>query len=126
MQWKVEEHHESRIVGHYLRHVIGVSRSLLHSIKHHGQLLLNGEHVTVRHDIHVGDIIRVELPEETPSPSLKPQSIPIDIVYEDDDVLVINKPPNMASMLQRNIESIRWPMRFSGIIKSITSLIRFI
>ena len=53
--------------------------------------LLDGGNITVKS----GDVIRLEEPE-TKTLELRPENIPLDIVYEDDDVIVVNKPQGMV------------------------------
>lgn len=58
-------------------------------------ILLNGSWAYVNQKISLGDILIITLIEDAASEKIVPQNIPIDIVYEDDDILVVNKPANM-------------------------------
>lgn len=59
-------------------------------------ITLNGQHVTVRAVAHTGDllVIRIEDPQ-TESQHLEPMEGELDVVYEDDEILVVNKPAGL-------------------------------
>jgi 23S rRNA pseudouridine1911/1915/1917 synthase len=60
-----------------------------------GLVLVNGQQVADKYKVKIGD--QVVVTPEGPHPiDLKPEDIPLDIVYEDDDVLVVNKPQGMV------------------------------
>src|SRR5690606_32655692 len=52
--------------------------------------------VTVRAQLKERDQVTIIFPEEETSEYLKPEALPLDIVYEDEDVLVINKPAQLC------------------------------
>lgn len=49
--------------------------------------------------LQAGDILTVRIQEETSSPNIPAVNLPIDIVYEDEDIIVINKAPECRSTL---------------------------
>ena len=59
-------------------------------------ILLNDEHATVRKKVVPGDLLCINLPEEK-SENIHPVNIPLNIIYEDEDILVINKPSNLPT-----------------------------
>ena len=70
----------------------GYSRKLIIDLKKSpAYLTVGGEHVYVTRKLHDGDILTVRLPEETSSENIVASDIALDIVYEDDDLMVINK-----------------------------------
>ena len=74
----------------YLMHVHGTSGSLWRRIKHHGAFTLNGiPAVAARTMLKDGDWIAYDLPIVS---SVIPESLPLSIIYEDDDLLVLDKP----------------------------------
>lgn len=78
---------------------MGISKRMLADIKFGGgDLLINGEHVTVRHVLQEGDKLAILFPPEKVSESLRPEAIPLDILFEDDHVLVLNKQPYLSSI----------------------------
>lgn len=77
----------------------GFSKRLLSKIKFRGgKLELNGFPVTVRAVVKKGDRICVTLPDEKGNDYLIPSDEPIDVLYEDDHVLLIDKPTGVASV----------------------------
>jgi 23S rRNA pseudouridine1911/1915/1917 synthase len=79
-------------VGNYLRS-LGYSRHILVYLKKtENGILVNGEWAYVRTVLREGDILSVYLAPEESSPNIVPVSMPLSIVYEDEDILVINKP----------------------------------
>lgn len=71
------------------------SRNYLKNLVKGGNVLLDGEKAKPSARIHEGDIIDISIPEKI-IPDIIPENIPLDILYEDDDVLVINKPKGMV------------------------------
>ncbi|ART75829.1 RNA pseudouridine synthase [Sutcliffiella horikoshii] len=79
-----------------------ISKAALIDIKFNGGALqVNGSAVTVRYLLHKGDTVEVFFPKEEPSEDLVAEEIPLDIVFEDEYVLVVNKPAGMASIPSR-------------------------
>ena len=82
-----------------------ISKKTTVAIKHRGgELLVNGEPKIVHHVLNEGDEVVVCFPEEKRSSGLVAFSYDLDIVYEDDYLIVINKPAGMPT-----IPSIRYP-----------------
>lgn len=80
----------------------GISKTALTDIKFQGgSILVNGDSKTVRYELVEGDRLTVIFPKEMPSEGIIPQDILLDIIYEDDFLLVINKPPYMSSIPSR-------------------------
>ena len=71
------------------------SRSFLQKLVSSGSVLLNGEPVKSHRKIKPGDAIEIAIPDSTES-SIKAEHIPLDIVYEDEYLLVVNKPHGMV------------------------------
>ena len=58
-------------------------------------ILVNNEWAYVRTPLKVNDIVTIRLLEEAPSEHIVPVALPLDIVYEDEDILLVNKPADM-------------------------------
>lgn len=84
-----------RHISEYLKKNLGFSVSLVARVKF-GGVFLNGECVHMRAMVKNGDEIRVLFPEEK-CESIPPINIPLDVLYEDDYILVVNKPRNMPT-----------------------------
>lgn len=73
----------------------GLTRSALQKLIDNGKVLINGKNAAKNYKLKIGDTIRLSIPEPKELEAL-PQDIPIEIVYEDDDLLVVNKPKGMV------------------------------
>lgn len=85
-----------RRVEDFLRRQGFSSRSLTRLRKTPGGLLLNGRPVRTVDVVREGDLLEAAFPEDSPDSRLAVSSVPVEIVYEDGDLLVYNKPPGMA------------------------------
>ena len=77
----------------------GFSKHILTTMKRaEHAILLNGHPAFGRTVLKEGDVLRILVPEETgdgAEPSIIPVPLPLDILYEDEDILVLNKPADM-------------------------------
>ena len=71
------------------------SRSYLQKISKDGNVLVNGEPKKSSYRLEDGDEVTADLPE-LKSPDIEPENIPLDILYEDDSILMVNKPKGMV------------------------------
>lgn len=72
-----------------------ITRTAAQRLIEQGNILVNGEKKKTAYKVSNGDIITIEK-EESKEIELKAQNIPIDIIYEDDDIIVVNKPKGMV------------------------------
>ena len=72
-----------------------ISRSMLQKLLKDKQVTVNGKAVAKSYLRKEGDCILLEVPEPVEL-DVVPENIPIEIVYEDDDLLVVNKPKGMV------------------------------
>lgn len=72
-----------------------ITRSAVQKLISDGSVTVNGKSVSKNYKVSAGDEIQVTLPEPAEL-SAEPENIPVDIVYEDDDLLVVNKPKGMV------------------------------
>ncbi len=72
-----------------------LSRSGAQKLMESGDVLVNGKAVKKNYKTRLGDQIQVTLPEPQ-EVDIQPEDIPLDIRYEDDDVIVINKPKGLV------------------------------
>lgn len=89
---------DGRMVKGILRGSLQLSYTLLKSLKwRENAILLNGQSVHVNAIVHAGDVVSVALSERTPREDLYCENTAApDIVYEDEDLLVLNKPAGVA------------------------------
>ena len=71
------------------------SRSYLQKIIKDDNVLVNGEPKKSSYRLEDGDEVTADLPE-LKSPDIEPENIPLDILYEDDSILMVNKPKGMV------------------------------
>ena len=72
-----------------------ITRTSAQRLIEDGNILVNGKNVKVSYKIQENDKISVEIPEPKQI-ELKAQDIPIEIIYEDSDIIVVNKPKGMV------------------------------
>ncbi len=72
-----------------------LTRSAVQKLIADENVLVNGTPVAKNYKVRTGDVIEVVIPEPTVM-SAEPQNIPIDVLFEDDDLLVVNKPKGMV------------------------------
>ena len=81
----------------YLAEKLQKTRSAVLKAIEEGRVLLNGKTPSKAGvKISIGDVVTVDIPEPRPI-SAKPQDIPIDVIYEDNDIVVVNKPQGMVT-----------------------------
>lgn len=72
-----------------------ISRTSVQRLIEEGKILVNEKQEKPSYKVNEGDIIKIEK-EDPQEIDLKPQEIPIDIIYEDKDILIINKAKGMV------------------------------
>ena len=77
----------------YLKNRLGLSTSLIGKVKY-DNVILNGTAVHMRALVKNGDVIEITLPDEE-SENIEPIDIPIQIIFEDEYLIAVNKPKNM-------------------------------
>ena len=95
IEYTVPESYDGRKVISYLKGEVKISSRLLRTLKHYEKgITLNGEHIRTVDIIHTGDVLGVDIP--CPDGGIEPIEMPLDILYEDDDLIAINKSPFLA------------------------------
>lgn len=77
-------------------HIEGVSRTKIQAATKADCVLVNGKTTKSNYRVKPLDVITVLLPEPPHEVEILPEDIPLDIVFEDDDVIVINKQPDLV------------------------------
>lgn len=77
-------------------HVENATRTKVQAAIRAGYVLVDGVVARSSHPVAPGEVIHVTLPR-TPPPDVLPEHIPLEIVYEDDHLLVVNKPAGMVT-----------------------------
>lgn len=91
----ISKEDEGRRIEHFLRNK-GYSQQNLATIKRMPKsVLVNGEHYYMNQRLSEGDHLSIVISETKCSEKIPPVNIPLHIVYEDEDIIVINKPAGM-------------------------------
>ncbi|MBU0715171.1 MAG: RluA family pseudouridine synthase [Verrucomicrobia bacterium] len=72
-----------------------LSRARIQALIHDGHVTVNGQVIKEHHKIRPGDVVTLVIPPPVAT-ALIPEAIPLDILYEDADLLVINKPAGLV------------------------------
>lgn len=91
----IEKEYEGYKLSDYLKNQVGLSSRIIRKSLREQRVIINGEAKRARYSLVEGDKLEVIINiKETQD--IEPENIPIDIVYEDDDIIVVNKPPFMV------------------------------
>ncbi len=90
-----EEDKGKRLDKFLVEKLPGLSRSFLQKLTAEGGITLNREPVKNHHKINTSDVVDISVPEPVAS-TIGAEKIPLDIVYEDNELLVVNKPVGMV------------------------------
>lgn len=88
---------EGRQIKSIVRGRLGVSAHQLARAKVAGQLCLDGESVRADHRVSSGQTVSVTLYDDAPDLAIAPENVPVNVLYEDEDLLVIDKPAPLAT-----------------------------
>ncbi|NLY66027.1 MAG: RluA family pseudouridine synthase [Tissierellia bacterium] len=91
----VEEESGERLDVYIADQIEDLSRSFISKLIKKGLILVNGEVKKPKYIVKKGDLIQVDIPERKDLEPY-PEDIPLDIIYEDDDIIVVNKPKGMV------------------------------
>ena len=95
MKYFEVENENKRIDAYLSEKLEDTSRVAIQRLIANGKVLVNGKTTKASYKVQAGD--KIELEEEVPvEVSLKAQDIPLDIIYEDEDMIVVNKPKGMV------------------------------
>ena len=84
-----------RIDAFVSENIDDMSRTMAQKLIDDGKVLVNSKRVKSSYKVETNDIVEVEIPKPTET-TLKAQDIPVPIIYEDDDIIVVNKPKGMV------------------------------
>lgn len=95
LNYHITEDADSLRTEQYLRRRGFSYQNLTQLKKMPESILINGVWSYMRTPLHSGDILTVHIRETESSPNIPPVELPLDIVYEDKDIIVVNKPAGM-------------------------------
>lgn len=100
MIFTITAEQDGRTVLSFLKSTLKISGSALARLKRNERgILANGNHVTVRYILRENDLLYIDEKdsEEDCNEAIAPVNLPINVIYENDDITVVNKPPNMPT-----------------------------
>ena len=98
MEFLVDDVHDGVLLRSFLKGTCGVSSRLLIQLKkRENGITVNGEHATVRRRLCAGDRVVISEKDVVPQDAFTPVSLPFSILYEDEALLVVDKPPGMPT-----------------------------
>ena len=89
-EYKIEEQAGNRIDKVIANLENGISRVAVQRMIDEGNILVNGKKVRTSYKVILGDVITIEK-EEPKEIDILPQEMPLNIIYEDNDILIVNK-----------------------------------
>lgn len=90
--YHITEHDAGKAIDFFLKSH-GFSRHIISGLKTHSQgILINHIHQNTKYHLQTGDLLTVTILEPAPSERIVPVPMELSIVYEDEDILVLNKP----------------------------------
>ena len=93
--YRIRESEEGLRTEQYLRRKGYSYQNLTQLKKMPESILINGVWSYMRTVLHRDDILTVHIKEDGSSPNIPPVKLPLDIIYEDEDIIVVNKPAGM-------------------------------
>ena len=94
--FQVEKEHAGIRIDRYLSdNLEEISRSYLQKLLKEKHITVNEKEIKASYKVQEGDVVSVSVPEPE-EPDILPEEIPLDILYEDDSLMVVNKPKNMV------------------------------
>ena len=89
------EENGTRLDSYLAEELEGISRSYLQKLIGEGLILVNQKTVKANYKVKTGDTLLVQIPEAAPV-DIQPEPMDLDIVYEDSDLLIVNKPVGLV------------------------------
>lgn len=94
-RFEVEEPGGLRIDRYLSEQLPEISRSYLQKVIRDGGVLVSGSPIKANYKVNIGDVIELLLPPAV-EPEIQPEDLPLSILYEDSDVIFVNKPKGMV------------------------------
>jgi 23S rRNA pseudouridine1911/1915/1917 synthase len=101
LRWSINKEDEEKLIKDFLKEQ-AISRTALTDIKFKGgSIFVNGKEENVRYKLKLEDELILYFPPEVPSEGVQGENIALDIIFEDEYLLVVNKPPAMNTIPSR-------------------------
>lgn len=98
MQIIIDQNYDGLLLREFLRQQLRLSTAQITRLKKkENGLTVNERHVTVRYVLKNGDTLNIDISDDATPQNIVPFDAPIDIIYEDEDIIAINKPHGMPT-----------------------------
>ncbi|HHV28634.1 RluA family pseudouridine synthase [Acetivibrio mesophilus] len=130
LKYTVDKETSGKTVKYILKNQLKLSERLIKKLKYQGKILCNQSPVYVNATVCEKDIIEVDLDFDESSMLTEPQDIPIDIIYEDEAFIALNKQPGIVVHPTSShptgtlANAISFHLKKKGIIKKVRPVIR--
>ncbi len=102
LEYKIKDDFDGKKVEHFLRKQLGMSARVIKDVKFsENGLVLNGKRVRTIDLLHTGDKFTITFPDDT-GEMFEPLPFPLEILFEDEDFLIVNKPAGLANHPSHN------------------------
>lgn len=99
MRLVIEAENHRMVLREFLTDKLSLSKRIIKKLKaHDGGICVNGVEKTVRYCLQLGDELVISFPAEEISQSLVAENLPLEIVYEDEFIIVVNKPAGIPTI----------------------------
>lgn len=96
IDFEYDEAYSERLDVYLSKNVEGLSRSYIQKLIKEGRVEVNGSQNAVKkHLLKLGDVVRLQMPKPEKL-AAEPENIPIEIIYEDEQLIIVNKPQGMV------------------------------
>lgn len=95
LEFYVEDFDNKRLDSYLAYRLDDVSRSYIQKLIKEGLILVNGNEIKARYRVKMGDYIQIKFPNREQKEPI-PENLPLDIVFEDRDIVIVNKPEGMV------------------------------
>lgn len=104
LEKKVINIEEGTKIREYLKTELGLSTRLIRSASIDKRIFVNDEVVKMNRILNIGEVIKIDLAKDE-SQDIAPEKMDIEVIYEDEDILVVNKKPFMVVHPTKNYQS---------------------
>lgn len=95
LKYVIEKEHEKMKLREFLMHVKKLSGRLVKGAARDGRITVNKNIVKLNYILGYNDVVEVDVDKEEEQ-NIEPEKMDIDIIYEDSDMVIVNKPANMV------------------------------
>jgi pseudouridine synthase, RluA family len=105
LRWLIRPEEGGKKIQYFLRDHAISRKALRNLLNEGGAILLNGQAAHLRDTLSPGDELKLVFPVERMSENLVPEELPLEVLYEDEVLLVVNKPAGMSTIPSRDQRS---------------------